>query len=57
MKKHEILSPQSRAALFDPPIDPAAIIRHYTFSCDDMALIGNDAETQTDWGSQRILLI
>ena len=39
MKKHEILSPQSRAALFDPPIDPAAIIRHYTFSCDDMALI------------------
>jgi hypothetical protein len=24
MKKHEILSPQSRAALFDPPTDPAA---------------------------------
>ena len=28
MKKHEILSPQSRAALFDPPTDPAAIVRH-----------------------------
>lgn len=39
MKKHEILSPQSRAALFDPPTDPAAIVRHYTFSPDDMALI------------------
>jgi len=39
MKKHEILSPQSRAALFDPPTDPAAIVRYYTFSPDDMALI------------------
>ena len=39
MKKHEILSPQSRAALFDPPIDPAAIVRHYTFSPEDLALI------------------
>jgi hypothetical protein len=39
MKKHEILSPQSRAALFDPPTEPAAIVRHYTFSSNDMALI------------------
>ena len=39
MKKHEILSPQSRAALFDPPTDPTAIVRHYTFSPEDMALI------------------
>ena len=39
MKKHEILSPQSRAALFDPPTDPASIVRHYTLSPDDMALI------------------
>ena len=39
MKKHEILSPQSRAALFDPPIDPAAIVRHYTLSPDDLTLI------------------
>jgi TnpA family transposase len=39
MKKHEILSPQSRAALFDPPTDPAAIVRHYTFSSQDLALI------------------
>ena len=39
MKKHEILSPQARAALFDPPNDPAAIIRHYTLSPDDLALI------------------
>lgn len=39
MKKHEILSPQARAALFNPPGDPAAIIRHNTFSPDDLALI------------------
>jgi len=39
MKKHEILSPQARAALFDPPNDPAVIIRHYTLSPDDLALI------------------
>ena len=39
MKKHEILSPQSRAALFDPPTDPAAIVRHHTFSPEDLALI------------------
>ncbi len=39
MKKHEILSPQSRAALFDPPPEPAAIVRHYTFSPDDLTLI------------------
>jgi hypothetical protein len=40
VKKHEILSPQSRAALFDPPTDTAEIVRHYTFSDDDLALIG-----------------
>lgn len=39
MKKHEILSPQSRTAVFDPPTDAGAIVRHYTFSLDDMALI------------------
>lgn len=39
MKKHEILSPQSRAELFDPPTDPAAIARQYTFSLDDLTLI------------------
>jgi TnpA family transposase len=39
MKKHEILSPQSWAELFDPPTDPAAIVRQYTFSLDDLTLI------------------
>jgi len=39
MKKHEILSPSSRAALFDPPTNPAGIVRHYTFSPEDLALI------------------
>jgi len=39
MSPRHILSPQSRAALFDPPLAPAAIVRHYTFSADDLALI------------------
>ena len=39
MKKHEILSPQSRAMLFDAPPDPISIVRYYTFSTDDLALI------------------
>jgi TnpA family transposase len=39
MTPRQLLSPQSRAALFDPPTDPAAIVRHYTFSPDDLALI------------------
>jgi hypothetical protein len=39
MKKHEILSPHSRAALFDPPTDPTAIVRHYTVSPQDLTLI------------------
>jgi Domain of unknown function (DUF4158) len=39
MTPRHLLSPQSRAALFDPPTDPAAIVRHYTFSPDDLALI------------------
>ena len=42
-KKHmpprHILSPQSRAARFDPPTDAASIVRHYTFSPKDLALI------------------
>jgi TnpA family transposase len=39
MKKHEILSPLARAALFDPPNDPATIVRHYTLSPGDLALV------------------
>ena len=39
MPPRHILSPQSRAALFDPPTEPPAIVRHYTFSSEDQALI------------------
>lgn len=39
MKKHEILSAQARTALFNLPTDPAAIIKYYTLSEEDMALI------------------
>ena len=39
MTPRQLLSPQSRAALFDPPTDPVAIVRHYTFSPEDLALI------------------
>ncbi len=39
MKKHEILSAQARAALFNPPTDPATIIKYYTLSEEDLALL------------------
>jgi hypothetical protein len=39
MPVRQMLSPQTRAELFDPPPDPAAIVRHYTFSTEDLALI------------------
>jgi TnpA family transposase len=39
MPPRHILLPQSRAALFDPPTDPAAIVRHSTFSSQDLTLI------------------
>jgi hypothetical protein len=39
MKKHEMLSRHSRAALFDPPTDPTAIVRHNTVSPQDLTLI------------------
>jgi hypothetical protein len=58
MKKHEILSPQSRAALFDPPTAPAAIVRHYTFSPDDLAMIRQPpGGREPTGGLPRILLI
>jgi hypothetical protein len=39
MTSRQLLSPQARGALFDPPTDPAAIVRHYTFLPEDMAVI------------------
>lgn len=37
MPRRQLLSPQARSALFDPPSDPAAIMRLYTLSPDDLA--------------------
>ena len=39
MTPRQLLSPQARAALFDPPVEVRAIVRHYTFSIADIALI------------------
>ena len=39
MTLRQLLSPQARAALFDPPTEVRAIVRHYTFSIEDVALI------------------
>jgi TnpA family transposase len=39
MTPRQLLSPQARAALFDPPTDVRAIVRHYTFSIEDVTLI------------------
>jgi len=38
MPSRELLSPQLRAALFDPPIEPTDIARFYTLTADDLAL-------------------
>jgi TnpA family transposase len=39
MTPRQLLSPQARSVLFDPPTDAAAIVRHYTFSSEDLTLI------------------
>ena len=39
MTLRQLLSPQARAALFDPPTDIRSIARHYTFSIEDLTLI------------------
>jgi hypothetical protein len=39
MPPRELLSPQVRTALFDPPTDPQEIVRHYTFNGDDLTLL------------------
>src|SRR5438128_1599875 len=41
MPPRELLSPQIRGILFDPPEDAVDIVRHYTFSAADMALVQN----------------
>jgi hypothetical protein len=41
MTPRELLSPQIRSVLFDPPVEAADIVRHYTFSSEDMELIQN----------------
>ncbi|MCC7106271.1 MAG: Tn3 family transposase, partial [Chloroflexi bacterium] len=40
MKPRQLLSPSVRAAFFDPPGDAAGIVRHYTFSPEDLVFIG-----------------
>ena len=39
MTLRQLLSPQTRATLFDPPTDVRSIVRHYTFSIEDLTLI------------------
>jgi TnpA family transposase len=39
MSSRELLSLQLRSALFDPPSEPQEIVRHYTFTAVDLALI------------------
>src|SRR3954470_15401504 len=39
MPRRQLLSPQTRSSLFDPPSDPASIVRFYTFPPEDLALI------------------
>jgi hypothetical protein len=39
MTPRQLLLPQAHGALFDPPTDPAAIVRHYAFLLEDMVMI------------------
>lgn len=39
LRKYTLLSALARATLFDPPSDATAIVRHYTLSPEDLALI------------------
>ena len=39
MPRRQLLSPQARSSLFDPPSDPTSIVRFYTFRPEDLALI------------------
>jgi TnpA family transposase len=39
MTLRQLLSPQAHTALFDPPTDVRSIVRHYTFSTEDLTLI------------------
>ena len=39
MTPRQLLSPQAHVALFDPPTEVRAIVRHYTLSIEDLALI------------------
>jgi putative DNA primase/helicase len=39
MTLRQLLFPQARAALFDPPTDIRSIARHYTFSIEDLTMI------------------
>jgi hypothetical protein len=39
MPRRQLLSPQARSALFDPPSEPTAIARLYTLSADDLTRV------------------
>jgi hypothetical protein len=39
MPRRQLLSPQVRSSLFDPPRDPASIVRLHTLSLADLALV------------------
>jgi hypothetical protein len=50
MTPRQLLSPQARAALFDPPTEVRAIVWHYTFSIEDLALIGQRRRNANRFG-------
>lgn len=56
MTPRQLLSPQARAALFDPPREIRTIVRHYTFSREDLTLSADGGtRTRTTLSDQRIL--
>ena len=39
MPRRQLLSPQARSSLFDPPRDPASVVRFHTLSPADLELV------------------
>ena len=50
MPRRQLLSPQARSALFDPPSEPDAVARLYTLSADDLAQVRRRRRPQNRLG-------
>ena len=52
MTRRRHLTEVQLATLFDPPTDPRELVRHYTLSAADLAMIRSCRGDRTVWGSR-----